>query len=222
MNSEIDFDKSPDGLIPAVIQDAETGRVLMLGYMNREAYTKTVAENIVTFFSRSKQRLWTKGETSGNFLHVREIRVDCDGDTLLIRADPAGPVCHTGADTCFDEANPHDTQAGQTAPGQTAPGRANPGRGQFLNYLQGVIHDRKVNPSEQSYTTTLFNRGVNKIAQKVGEEAVELVIEAKDNNDDLFKGEAADLLFHFLVLLEQKNMDLDDVIAVLQSRHQKQ
>jgi phosphoribosyl-ATP pyrophosphohydrolase/phosphoribosyl-AMP cyclohydrolase len=210
MNSEINFDKSPDGLIPAVIQDAETGKVLMLGYMNREAYDKTIVENIVTFFSRSKQRLWTKGETSNNFLHVRDILVDCDGDTLLIKADPAGPVCHTGADTCFDEVN------------QTNPGRTNPGGGQFLNYLQGIIHDRKINPSEKSYTTTLFNRGVNKIAQKVGEEAVELVIEAKDNNDDLFKGEAADLLFHFLVLLEQKNMDLDEIIAVLQARHQKQ
>ncbi len=205
MNSEtlvkLDFDKSPDGLLPAVIQDAETGKVLMLGYMNRAAYDKTVAENIVTFFSRSKQRLWTKGETSTNFLHVREIRTDCDGDTLLIKVSPAGPVCHTGADTCFDEHNR--------------------GKAYFLNYLQGIIHDRRVNPSESSYTTTLFNRGVNKIAQKVGEEAVELVIEAKDDNDDLFKGEAADLLFHFLVLLEQKNMDLDDIVTVLQHRHAK-
>lgn len=198
----INFDKSPDGLIPAIIQDAETGKVLMLGYMNREAYDKTASEKIVTFFSRSKQRLWTKGETSSNFLHVRDMLVDCDGDTLLIKADPAGPVCHTGADTCFDEVNQ--------------------GKGQFLNYLQNIIHDRKVNPSEKSYTTTLFNRGVNKIAQKVGEEAVELVIEAKDENDDLFKGEAADLLFHFLVLLEQKNMTLDDIVAVLKSRHVKQ
>ena len=159
----INFDKSPDGLLPAVIQDVETGKVLMLGYMNREAYEKTLAENIVTFFSRSKQRLWTKGETSGNFLHVREMLVDCDGDTLLIKASPDGPVCHTGADTCFEEVNQ--------------------GKGQFLNYLQGIIHDRKVNPSDKSYTTSLFNRGVNKIAQKVGEEAVELVIEAKDDND---------------------------------------
>ncbi|MBD2702528.1 bifunctional phosphoribosyl-AMP cyclohydrolase/phosphoribosyl-ATP diphosphatase HisIE [Spirosoma sp. BT702] len=205
MNSDINFDKSPDGLIPAVIQDAQTGKVLMLGYMNRSAYDKTVAENVVTFFSRSKQRLWTKGETSTNFLHVQDIRVDCDGDTLLIKANPAGPVCHTGADTCFDEVNQNTA-----------------GKGQFLNYLQSIIHDRKVNPSEKSYTTTLFNRGVNKIAQKVGEEAVELVIEAKDSNDDLFKGEAADLLFHFLVLLEQKNIDLDDIIAVLERRHAKQ
>ena len=198
----INFDKSPDGLIPAVIQDSETGKVLMLGYMNREAYDKTVAEKVVTFFSRSKQRLWTKGETSSNFLHVREILIDCDGDTLLIKSAPDGPTCHTGADTCFDEVNQ--------------------GKGQFLNYLQGIIHDRKVNPSDKSYTTSLFNRGVNKIAQKVGEEAVELVIEAKDDNDDLFKGEAADLLFHFLVLLEQKNMNLDDIVAVLQTRHVKQ
>ncbi|WP_420147332.1 bifunctional phosphoribosyl-AMP cyclohydrolase/phosphoribosyl-ATP diphosphatase HisIE [Spirosoma sp.] len=202
MNSEINFDKSPDGLVPAVIQDAETGKVLMLGYMNREAYEKTTTERIVTFFSRSKQRLWTKGETSSNFLHVQSILVDCDGDTLLIKTKPDGPVCHTGADTCFDEVNR--------------------GKGQFLNYLQDIIHDRRINPSDKSYTTTLFNRGVNKIAQKVGEEAVELVIEAKDSNDDLFKGEAADLLFHFLVLLEQKRMDLDDIVAVLQSRHQKQ
>jgi len=207
MNADINFDKSPDGLVPAVIQDAKTGKVLMLGYMNREAYDKTLAEQIVTFFSRSKQRLWTKGETSNNFLHVQEMLVDCDGDTLLIKANPAGPVCHTGADTCFDEVNTKDAGMGQ---------------GQFLNYLQRIIHDRKVNPTDKSYTTSLFNRGVNKIAQKVGEEAVELVIEAKDSNDDLFKGEAADLLFHFLVLLEQKNIDLDDIIAVLQTRHQKQ
>lgn len=171
--------------------------------MNREAYEQTVTTSRVTFFSRSKQRLWTKGETSNNFLHVRAILVDCDGDTLLIKADPAGPVCHTGADTCFNEVN-------------------QPTDGQFLNYLQGIIHDRKVNPSAASYTTTLFNRGVNKIAQKVGEEAVELVIEAKDTNDALFKGEAADLLFHFLVLLEQKNINLNDIVAVLQNRHTKQ
>ncbi|MVM39898.1 bifunctional phosphoribosyl-AMP cyclohydrolase/phosphoribosyl-ATP diphosphatase HisIE [Spirosoma sp. HMF3257] len=223
MNSEINFDKSPDGLIPAVIQDAETGKVLMLGYMNREAYDKTVAENIVTFFSRSKQRLWTKGETSNNFLHVREIRIDCDGDTLLIKAAPAGPTCHTGADTCFNEVNESkaDHPAGNHPVGGH-PAGGNPAGGAFLNYLQGIIHDRKVNPTDKSYTTSLFNRGVNKIAQKVGEEAVELVIEAKDNNDDLFKGEAADLLFHFLVLLEQKNIDLNDIVAVLQTRHQKQ
>lgn len=197
----INFDKSPDGLVPAVIQDADTGKVLMLGYMNAEAYEKTEAENIVTFFSRSKQRLWTKGETSSNFLHVAEILTDCDGDTLLIKVLPAGPTCHTGADTCFDETNQ--------------------GKGQFLNYLQDIIHDRKVNPTDESYTTSLFRKGINKIAQKVGEEAVELVIEAKDDNDDLFRGEAADLLFHFLVLLEQKSMNLDDIVGVLQQRHAK-
>ncbi len=201
MNSEIAFDKSPEGLVPAVVQDTETGKILMLGYMNQEAYEKTQAEQVVTFFSRSKQRLWTKGETSNNFLNVDSILVDCDNDTLLIKARPAGPTCHTGADTCFNEINR--------------------GKGQFLNYLQGIIHDRRVNPTDTSYTTSLFGKGVNKIAQKVGEEAVELVIEAKDDNDELFKGEAADLLFHFLVLLEQKNMDLDDIIAVLQSRHAK-
>ena len=197
----IDFTKSPDGLVPAVVQDDQTGKVLMLGYMNAEAYGKTQAEGIVTFFSRSKQRLWTKGETSANFLHVKQLLVDCDGDTLLIKAHPDGPTCHTGADTCFDEVNQ--------------------GRGQFLNYLQGIIHDRKVNPTDQSYTASLFKRGVNKIAQKVGEEAVELVIEAKDNNDDLFRGEAADLLFHYLVLLEEKNIDLDEIISILQQRHTK-
>lgn len=201
MQSMLTFDKSPDGLIPAVIQDANTGKVLMVGYMNQEAYEKTKAEGVVTFFSRSKQRLWTKGETSNNFLHVQEILGDCDEDTILIKALPAGPTCHTGADTCFNETNT--------------------GEGQFLNYLQAVIRDRKENPSEKSYTTSLFGRGVNKIAQKVGEEAVELVIEAKDSNDDLFKGEAADLLFHFLVLLEHKNIDLDEVIAVLKKRHAK-
>ncbi len=202
MNRELNFDKAADGLLPVVVQDNETNKVLMLGYMNREAYDKTIQDNIVTFYSRSKQRLWTKGETSNNFLHVRELCIDCDGDTLLIKAAPAGPVCHTGADTCFEEVNT--------------------GRGSFLNYLQRIIHERKTNPTDASYTASLFKKGVNKIAQKVGEEAVELVIEAKDNNDDLFRGEAADLLFHFLVLLEQKNIDLDDIIAVLQERHQKQ
>lgn len=198
---KIDFSKNTDGLVPAVIQDAETGKVLMLGYMNQEAYEKTRQEGVVTFYSRSKQRLWTKGETSNNFLHVKEMLVDCDGDTLLVKAQPAGPTCHTGADTCFNEVNQ--------------------GKGLFLNYLQGVIRDRKQNPTEGSYTASLFKKGVNKIAQKVGEEAVELVIEAKDANDDLFKGEAADLLYHYLILLEEKNIDLDDVIAVLQQRHAK-
>lgn len=197
----LDFEKSPDGLLPAIVQDSATGKVLMLGYMNAEALEKTKAEQKVTFFSRSKQRLWTKGETSDNFLHVKEIVADCDADTILIKAVPAGPTCHTGADTCFNETNI--------------------GQAQFLNYLQQqIIRDRKNNPSDTSYTTSLFKKGVNKIAQKVGEEAVEVVIEAKDDNDNLFKGEVADLLFHLLVLLEHKNIDLDEVIGVLRSRHQ--
>lgn len=197
---KVNFAKSPDGLIPAVVQDDQTGKVLMLGYMNEESLTKTEADKVVTFFSRSKQRLWTKGETSGNFLHVKDILVDCDQDTILIKAQPIGPTCHTGADTCFFEKNE--------------------GKASFLNYLQKeIIRDRKNNPSEASYTSKLFKKGVNKIAQKVGEEAVELVIEAKDTNDELFKGEAADLLFHYLILLEQRGMDLDDIVEVLKERH---
>lgn len=197
---QLDFQKS-DGLIPAIIQDASTGKVLMLGYMNPEAYEKTKAEGTVTFYSRTKNRLWTKGETSGNFLRVKEMLPDCDGDTLLIKADPVGPVCHTGADTCFQEKNN--------------------GKAAFLDYLKEVIRSRRQNPSEKSYTASLFAKGINKVAQKVGEEAVELVIEAKDNNGELFKNEAADLLFHYLVLLEHKNIDLDEVIAVLQQRNGK-
>ncbi|MBB3837186.1 phosphoribosyl-ATP pyrophosphohydrolase/phosphoribosyl-AMP cyclohydrolase [Runella defluvii] len=197
---EINFSKSPDGLVPAVVQDEETGKVLMVGYMNAEALAKTEAEKVVTFFSRSKQRLWTKGETSGHFLQVKTVLVDCDQDTILVKAHPIGPTCHTGADTCFFEKNE--------------------GKASFLNYLQKqIIRDRKNNPSDASYTSKLFARGVNKIAQKVGEEAVELVIEAKDSNDDLFKGEAADLLFHYLILLEQRGLDLDDIVDVLKTRH---
>jgi len=203
--SNIDFTKSADGLVPAIVQDDKTGVVLMLGYMNADALEKTKQDGRVTFFSRSKQRLWTKGETSDNFLYVTEILVDCDGDTILIKANPAGPVCHTGDDTCFGEKNNHDTRIGEAA---------------FLNYLQKqIIRERKNNPTADSYTSSLFHRGINKIAQKVGEEAVEVVIEAKDNDDDLFKNEVSDLLFHLLVLLEQKNIDLDDVIGVLRSRH---
>lgn len=197
---QIDFEKA-GGLVPAVVQDAVTSKVLMLGYMNEEAYNKTQKEGKVTFFSRSKNRLWTKGETSDNFLFVEEIRIDCDNDTILIKARPAGPTCHTGADTCFNESNT--------------------GRAAFLNYLKDIIRDRKQYPDEKSYTSSLFQKGVNKIAQKVGEEAVELVIEAKDNNKELFLGEAADLLFHYLVLLEQKEIDFDEVIAVLEQRHKK-
>jgi phosphoribosyl-AMP cyclohydrolase / phosphoribosyl-ATP pyrophosphohydrolase len=203
---QLDFNKQGGtiqlGLIPAIIQDAKTDKVLMLGYMNQEALEKTEKEGIVTFFSRSKQRLWTKGETSNNFLHVVEIMKDCDEDTLLIKVNPDGPTCHTGADTCWNEVN-------------------EPGQAGWLNHLKAVIRDRKNNPSEKSYTASLFEKGTNKIAQKVGEEAVELVIEAMDSNDDLFKGEAADLLFHYLVLLEQRGMDFDEIIDVLRERHGK-
>lgn len=199
MDRTIAFDKSPDGLIPAIIQDSITGKVLMLGYMNAEAYEKTMTDKIVTFFSRSKQRLWTKGETSNNFLHVKNVLVDCDGDTILIYASPDGPTCHTGDDTCFQEIND--------------------GKVLFINHLRGVIKDRKVNPSSKSYTSELFKLGVNKVAQKVGEEAVELVIEAKDDNKELFLGEAADLFYHYLVLLEQKNYTFDEVLDVLIKRH---
>jgi len=195
----IDFEKG-DGLVPAIVQDWQTGKVLMLGYMDREALDLTERENRVTFYSRTKQRLWTKGETSGNFLNVKEILSDCDNDTLLIKAEPVGPVCHTGADTCFNESNKPEAVA-------------------FINELRAVIKDRKNNPSDKSYTASLFAKGINKIAQKVGEEAVEIVIEAKDNNNDLFKGEAADLLFHYLVLLEAKGIELDEIVAVLKERH---
>ncbi|MCK6649655.1 MAG: bifunctional phosphoribosyl-AMP cyclohydrolase/phosphoribosyl-ATP diphosphatase HisIE [Bacteroidia bacterium] len=192
------FSKSVDGLIPVIIQDSSTNTVLMLGYMNEEAFQKTSKEMIVTFFSRSKNRLWTKGEESGHFLKVKEIKIDCDDDTLLIKADPLGPVCHTGQDTCFNETN-----AGND----------------FLQKLGNIILDRKANPSDQSYTSSLFKKGINKIAQKVGEEAVELVIEAKDNNEELFKNEAADLLYHYMILLAAKNYSLNDIIKVLETRH---
>ncbi|GAB4190111.1 MAG: bifunctional phosphoribosyl-AMP cyclohydrolase/phosphoribosyl-ATP diphosphatase HisIE [Thermoflexibacter sp.] len=198
MNNLLNFEKA-SGIIPAIIQDEATNKVLMLGYMNREAFEKTQKEKIVTFYSRSKQRLWTKGETSGNFLKVKEILLDCDGDALLIKVNPTGVVCHTGSDTCFNEINQ--------------------GKIAFLQHLQEVIRERKLQPSENSYTSKLFGKGINKIAQKVGEEAVELVIEAKDVNMNLFNNEAADLLFHFLVLLEAKNSSLDEVIDVLQERH---
>lgn len=196
----LDFEKGA-GLIPAVIQDNITGKVLMLGYMNAEALEQTKASGKVTFFSRSKSRLWTKGETSGNFLHVKSIKEDCDGDTLLIQVEPVGPVCHTGSDTCFDEVN------------------ANPIA--FLNHLRATIEDRKANPSDESYTASLFKKGINKVAQKVGEEAVEVVIEAKDDNEELFLNESADLLFHFMVLLTHKGYSLDDVVKVLEGRHKK-
>ena len=193
---KINFSKS-DGLVPCVVQDANTNVVLMLGFMNEEAYQKTIDEKRVTFFSRSKQRLWTKGETSGNFLALQEILIDCDQDTLLIKANPVGPVCHTGADTCFNEKN-DDWD---------------------LLTLQTVIQDRKTNPVKGSYTNSLFESGINKIAQKVGEEAVELVIESKDDNTELFLNEAADLMYHYLVLLTQKGFSLTDVVEVLKKRH---
>ena len=192
----IDFEKN-GGLIPVVIQHAHTLQVLMLGYMNQEALAKTKAEGRVTFYSRSKQRLWTKGESSGNFLTVDEIRVDCDNDTLLIKAVPTGPTCHTGSTSCFKEETPKG----------------------FVYELESVIEQRIATKSEGSYTSRLFNMGVNKVAQKVGEEAVELVIEAKDDNLDLFSNEAADLLYHYLILLKTKNLKLEDIEAVLKERH---
>ncbi len=200
----LDFEKQ-GGLIPAIVQDAVTRKVLMLGYMNEEALKLTRDKNLVTFYSRSRQALWTKGETSGNYLQVREILEDCDHDTLLIKASPTGPVCHTGADTCFDEVNDPE-QVSST---------------EFLFYLEEVIHDRRDFPQEGSYTNHLFSRGLNKIAQKVGEEAVELIIESKDDNKNLFLGEAADLMYHFLVLLTQKNVQFSEVIDVLKGRHSR-
>lgn len=192
---------SAHGLIPAIIQDAETKNVLMLGYMNEESLQKTIDTQKVTFYSRSKQRLWTKGEESGNFLELVSIKNDCDGDTLLIQAKPVGPTCHTGADTCWQEANS--------------------GNFGFLSQLEATIKTRRENAdSEKSYVASLFEKGINKIAQKVGEEAVEVVIEAKDDNDELFLSESADLLFHYLILLQAKGFQLNDVVEVLKGRQQ--
>ncbi len=195
---KIDFEKG-NGLVPAIVQDSKTNKVLMLGYMNNDAYEKTRAEGRATFFSRSKNRLWTKGETSGNYLNVEQILVDCDNDTLLIKAAPEGPTCHTGEDTCFKENNSADEN--------------------FLYYLEKFIQDRKVNPSEKSYTTSLFKEGINKIAQKVGEEATEVVIDAVSNNKKRLKEESADLLYHLLVLLAEKEIGLSEVINILEKRH---
>ena len=197
---KIDFKKYSDGLAPAVIQDYKTNKVLMLGFMNEAALSKTMAEGKVTFFSRSKQRLWTKGEESGHHLLVKQVLSDCDNDTLLIKAEPLGPTCHTGADTCWSERNHNDN---------------------FLFYLEDIIKLRKASTDDTSYVRQLFSKGINKIAQKVGEEAVEMVIEAKDNNDDLFLNESADLLFHYLLLLNAKGHNLQDVISVLTKRHSK-
>lgn len=203
----IQFSKYTDGLAPCIVQDAETKTVLMLGFMNEEAFAKTQKEGIVTFYSRSKHRLWTKGETSGHYLLVKDIKADCDSDTILVKAIPQGPVCHTGADTCFNEKNnrKHVEQEENLLT--------------FLSELENIIISRKNNPTEKSYTASLFAKGINKIAQKVGEEAVEMVIEAKDQNDDLFLNEGADLLFHYLILLQAKGFTLQDIIAVLEKRH---
>lgn len=196
---DIDFSKSEYGLIPAIIQDSETKSVLMLGYMNANAYQKTMETKKVTFFSRSKQRLWTKGEESGNFLNLIDIKNDCDSDTLLIQVRPEGPTCHTGSDTCWQEFN--NQQYG------------------FISKLEETIKARRENSdSEKSYVASLFEKGINTIAQKVGEEAIEVVIEAKDNNDELFLNESADLLFHYLILLQAKGFSFDDVVAILKDR----
>jgi len=196
----IDFNKNKDGLVPAIIQDFLTRQVLMLGYMNKEAYDETVKTGKVTFFSRTKERLWTKGEESGNFLNLVSIKNDCDNDSLLIKVNPEGAVCHKGTDTCWNETNKQSFG--------------------FLSELESVIKSRRVNAdSEKSYVASLFKKGINKIAQKVGEEAVEIVIEAKDDNDDLFLNEGADLLFHYLILLQAKGYTLKDIVEVLEGRH---
>ena len=196
----IDFDKNKNGLVPVIIQDVKTRIVLMLGYMNEEAFQKTEASGKVTFYSRSKQRLWTKGEVSGNFLNVVSIAIDCDNDALLIQVNPVGPVCHKGTDTCWGQSNVQDYG--------------------FLSQLETVIESRRNNSSsEKSYVASLFEKGINKIAQKVGEEAVETIIEAKDSNDQLFLDESADLLFHYLILLQAKGYALNDITQVLEKRH---
>lgn len=192
---QIDFTKG-NGLVPVIIQNNNTLQVLMLGYMNKEAYEKTKNERKVTFFSRSKNRLWTKGEASGNYLFVKDIQIDCDNDTILIKADPKGATCHTGTTSCFNE--------------ETSKG--------FLYQLEKTISDRIDNDLENSYTNKLYKKGINKVAQKVGEEAIELVIEAKDNDADLFKNEAADLMYHYLILLKAKGFELMDIEEVLKER----
>lgn len=198
MEKVVDFGKFEDGLVPAIMQDYKTSKVLMLGYMNRDAFTKTLSQGRVTFYSRSKQRLWTKGEESGNYLIVQSYEVDCDQDALLFKVNPLGPVCHTGADTCWNESNVASD---------------------FLGQLEAIIEKRKHGVDEKSYVKSLFNKGINKIAQKVGEEAVELVIESKDDNNELFLNEASDLLFHYLILLNSKGFNLDDIRKILKQRH---
>ena len=197
---KIDFNKNKDGLVPAIIQDHTTKNVLMLGYMNQKAYQKTIDTKKVTFFSRTKQRLWTKGEESGNFLNLVDLKEDCDNDTFLIQVNPKGPTCHKGSDTCWGEENAQNYG--------------------FLSILEEIIQDRKENQKDdKSYVASLFREGINKIAQKVGEEAVEVIIEAKDDNKDLFLNESADLLFHYLILLQAKGHKLNDVMGVLKDRH---
>ena len=194
----LNFNKNKDGLVPAIIQDYNTHKVLMLGYLNKESLSLTLSTGVVHFYSRTKQRIWKKGEESGNELKVVSLKEDCDNDTLLIKVNPVGPVCHKGDDTCFEDSNMSDD---------------------FIITLENIIQDRKNNPSDSSYVSSLFKKGTNKIAQKVGEEAVELVIEAKDDNDDLFLNESADLLFHYLILLQNKGFKLNDVINVLKNRN---
>jgi len=200
MLDKIDFSKYADGLVPAIVQDIESGRVLMLGFMNATAIETTLSTKKVTFFSRSKNRLWTKGEESGHFLNYKDMLLDCDADSLLVKAVPVGPTCHTGSDTCFGEEN---------------------NSAHFLTYLETVIASRKNDSPDSSYVASLFSKGINKIAQKVGEESVELVIESKDDNDLLFLNEASDLLFHYLILLQAKGYRLQDVIEILKNRHKK-
>ena len=196
----VDFNKNPDGLVPAIIQDDSTNKILMLGYMNADALKKTIETKLVTFFSRTKQRLWTKGEESGNVLKLVDIKLDCDSDSLLIKVNPKGPTCHKGTDTCWNETNTETCG--------------------FISNLEDTIESRiKAGNSEKSYVASLFEKGINKIAQKVGEEAVEVVIEAKDDNDDLFLEESADLLFHYLMLLQAKGFKLNDVVEVLKKRN---
>ena len=194
----LDFSKNKDGLVPAIIQDNITHKVLMLGYLNQKSLSLTLSTDVVHFYSRTKQRIWKKGEESGNELKVVSLKEDCDKDTVLIKVNPVGPVCHKGDDTCFEDSNVSDD---------------------FISTLENIIQDRKNNPSDYSYVSSLFKKGTNKIAQKVGEEAVELVIEAKDDNDDLFLNESADLLFHYLILLQNKGFKLNDVINVLKNRN---
>jgi len=200
LDVKVNFEKYADGLVPAIIQDSETQKVLMLGFMNEYALTRTLMTGKVTFYSRTRERIWTKGEESMNYLLLKSIESDCDQDTLLIKAKPLGPVCHTGADTCWNEKNISDN---------------------FLSTLEAVIEERSTASPDSSYTAKMLAKGINKVAQKVGEEAIELVIEAKDNDKELFLGEAADLMFHYLLLLKAKGYKLHDVIDVLESRHKK-